>query len=180
MMFSRLRLIPVLSSCRTYGTTPTVISPLETILRTALKSSMKSKTSFRTTVLKSLLADLQTSSHLAGPSPAPEKTLQRAIIARREGAKVFRSATPPREDLATAYLDEASILEEFVVDVSGGEGGMGREELDIMVRTVMQERGIKEGEVKALGSVIQEVMKRAQGRGIGGKEVAEAVQRVKL
>lgn len=154
---------------RSYSTAP---NSLELTLRTALKASMKARTPFRTTVIKSILADLQTATHLVGAAPAESKTLARAIAARLDASAIFRSASPPREDLAAGNEQEVEILREFAVPEPAG---MPVEELDAIVQATLKEMGLSEPG-KQMGAIMKAVLLKV-GDQADGKTISEAVRR---
>ncbi|GAA5925943.1 uncharacterized protein JCM15063_005167 [Sporobolomyces koalae] len=168
-MFGRLLFARAYSTAQT----PTA-HPLTAQLRAALKASMLARTPARTGVIKSILADLQTASHLGGSPPSPYKTLAASISKRLDAAQTFRSSTPPRSDLADQYESEVEILREFAPKKPAP---MSKEQLDEVVREVMQLCELTKVEGKDTGRVIKLVRERV-GERAEGKDISEAVKRI--
>ncbi|GAA5961128.1 hypothetical protein JCM3765_001236 [Sporobolomyces pararoseus] len=162
---------------RAYSTAPSsspTAHPLTSQLRAALKSSMLARTPKRTGVIKSILADLQTASHLGGSPPSPYKTLAVSISKRLDAAQTFRSSTPPRTDLAEQYEEEVEILKEFAPKKPEP---MSKEQLEEVVREVMKMCELTKVEGKDTGRVIKLVMERV-GERAEGKDISAAVKRI--
>ena len=194
-MFSLLRRTSLVPLLRAYSTPAASAAPpaLDSLLRTSLKTFMKARDSFRTTVIKvcsfspqasarssrpqSLLSDLAYAAHNPSP-PSPSKSLAKAIAARQDAAATFLSSSPPRADLAEQYEREVVILREFVSE-DAAKGGMGKEELERVVRGVLEEMKAVlvegKGAGKEVGQVIKKVVEKVAGAA-GGKEIAEAVR----
>ncbi|GAA5967869.1 hypothetical protein JCM11641_005791 [Rhodosporidiobolus odoratus] len=168
-----LRAAPSLA--RRHASTDTV-HPLVASLRTALKASMLARTPAKTQVIKSILADIQTASHSAGSSPSPLKTLNSAITKRLDAAQTFRSATPPRTDLAEQYEQEAEQLKEFMPKKAAA---LTKEQLEKVVEEVLRENDIKRAVGKDLGRIISLVRERV-GERAEGKDVSDAVRSFEL
>jgi len=159
---------------RAYATD--ALHPVTASLRAALKQSMLARTTVRTGVIKvrlspphrraqvarasaltlppraqSVLADLQNASHSAGSAPSPIKTLQLAISRRTDAAQTFRSANPPRTDLADQYDDEAAMLAEFMPKKPAA---MSKDQLDKLVKETLESNGIKKATGKDVGRII--------------------------
>jgi len=190
-----LKRIPTLILAqRCYSTSPsTTAHPLQTQLRSALKSSMLARTQSRTGVIKyntlslskhcsaransfnrSLLADLQTASHTGGSPPSPYKTLALSISRRLDAAQTFRSSSPPRTDLADQYEGEVEILKEFAPKKPEA---MSKQQLESVVREVIDMCELKRVEGKDTGRVIKLVRERVGDRA-EGKDISEAVKQL--
>ncbi|SCZ88706.1 BZ3500_MvSof-1268-A1-R1_Chr2-1g04583 [Microbotryum saponariae] len=178
------RLSPVLLTLRSQSTSSAAATPgaaptLDVTLRQALKGYMKSRQSFESGVIRSILADLQTTSHLASP-PNPQKVLLKSIKTRLEAASQFTTSTPPRQDLADQYTREAELLQKFVQNTDEGLSGMGEEDLEGVIKGALEEikveKGGEEVGVKDLGRVIKVVLAKTKGN-MGGKGVSEAVKK---
>ncbi|SCV71896.1 BQ2448_4590 [Microbotryum intermedium] len=167
------------SSSSPAASTLTAAPTLDATLRQALKGYMKSRATFESGVIKSILADLQTTSHLASP-PNPHKVLLRSIKTRLEAATQFTSSTPPRQDLADQYTREAQLLQQFVQASESEVSGMDGMELEGIIKASLEEVKVeKAGEdvgVKDLGRVIKLVLAKTKGK-VGGKGVSEAVKK---
>jgi uncharacterized protein YqeY len=74
--------------------------------------------------------------------------------------------------LSQTYLEEAAILTEFVIEEAAVEGALSADELDAVVRQMINEAG---GAVN-LGKMIKSVVGRV-GEKASGKAVAEAVKK---
>ncbi|TNY18555.1 Yqey-like protein-domain-containing protein [Rhodotorula diobovata] len=162
------------SLARSYATD--AVHPVVASLRAALKKSMLARTPERTGVIKSVLADLQNASHSAGSAPSPLKTLQSAITKRIDAAKTFRTSTPPRIDMATAYEREAEMLREFMPQKPAQ---LSTEQLDKVVKEVLKANDLKKAEGKNVGRIISLVREQTGDRA-EAKDVAEAVRRIQL
>ncbi|GAA6023970.1 hypothetical protein JCM11491_003220 [Sporobolomyces phaffii] len=160
---------------RAYSTaTTTTAHPLTSQLRAALKASMLARTPQRTGVIKSILADLQTASHLGGSPPSPYKTLAASISKRLDAAETFRRSNPPRTDLADQYEAECEILKEFAPK---RPAPLSRDQLDECVREVLALCGLTEVVGKDTGRVIKLVRERV-GERAEGKDISDAVKRL--
>lgn len=85
-------------------------------VKDAIKEAMKAKDTLKTTVLRSILSEHQYSQKQKGNNPASKiaKLMTKAIARRKDAAKQFRAAKPPREDLADQEEKEAAVLETFL------------------------------------------------------------------
>lgn len=85
-------------------------------VKSSIKDAMKAKDTLTTTVLRSILSDHQYSQKQKGNNPASKisKLMTKAISRRKDAAKQFRAAKPPREDLAEQEEKEAAVLEAFL------------------------------------------------------------------
>ncbi|POY75160.1 hypothetical protein BMF94_1792 [Rhodotorula taiwanensis] len=165
------------TALRTYATQPQPTAhPLVASLRAALKQSMLARTPDRTSVIKSILADIQTAAHSAGSSPSPLKTLASAISKRLDAAQTFRSSTPPRTDLADQYEQEAEVLREFVPQKGQP---LSREELEKVVRQTLEDNQLKKAVGKDIGRIISLTMERTGDRA-DAKDVAAVVKSLEL
>jgi len=123
---------------------------------------------------RSILADLQTASHLGGSPPSPYKTLAVSISKRLDAAQTFRSSTPPRTDLADQYEEEVEILKEFAPKKPEP---MSKDQLEEVVKEVMKMCELTKVEGKDTGRVIKLVMERV-GERAEGKDISSAVKRI--
>ncbi|GAA5910123.1 uncharacterized protein JCM6883_000561 [Sporobolomyces salmoneus] len=158
---------------RAYSTSPTA-HPLTAQLRAALKASMLGRTPKRTGVIKSILADLQTASHMGSSPPSPYKTLAVSISKRLDAVETFRSSSPPRLDLADQYTEEIEILKEFAPK---RPEPMTKEQLEEVVREVMKMCELEKVVGRDTGRVIKLTMERV-GERAEGKDISAAVKRV--
>ncbi|KAM0791303.1 hypothetical protein ACM66B_005775 [Microbotryomycetes sp. NB124-2] len=170
-----LRLISfrtALAGVRWQSTAPTSQQTIEQALRDALKTNMRARNTFAVQTIKSVLSDLQNQLKLPNP-PSELKVLTRGITQRREAAKVFMSASPPRQDLAEQNDKEAEFLDQFL---PAKAAGMADAELDQVVEQVIGELGLTEVSSKTMGQVIKAVMGKTAGKA-DGSSVASAVKR---
>ncbi|GAA6001568.1 uncharacterized protein JCM10292_006317 [Rhodotorula paludigena] len=160
-----------------YATTATTVHPLVATLRGALKQSMLARTTERTSVIKSILADIQTAQHAAGNAPTPLKSLATAISRRVDAAQTFRSSTPPRADLAEQYEREAAILREFVPQKSAD--ALSKEQIEKLVKEVLVANELKKAVGKDTGRIIALVREQTGDRA-EAKDIAAAVKSIEL
>ncbi|GAA5874106.1 hypothetical protein JCM16303_005743, partial [Sporobolomyces ruberrimus] len=121
----------------------------------------------------SILADLQTASHLGGSPPSPYKTLALSISKRLDAVQTFRQSSPPRTDLAQEYESEVEILKEFAPK---RPEPLSRAQLDECVKEVMKMCELEKAEGKDTGRVIKLVRERV-GERAEGKDISDAVKR---
>ncbi|KAK4054524.1 hypothetical protein OIV83_001018 [Microbotryomycetes sp. JL201] len=145
---------------------------IEQALRDALKVNMRARNTFAVQTIKSVLSDLQNQLKLPNP-PSELKVLTRSITQRKDAAKVFMTASPPRQDLAEQNDKEAQFLEGFVPPKPEG---LAEAELDQLVMLAVGETGVQEVNNKTMGQIIKAVMAKAAGR-TDGASVAAAVRR---
>lgn len=123
---------------------------------------------------QSILADIQTSQHLAGSAPSPLKTLTLAISRRKEAASQFRQSD--RTDLAEQYEQEIEVLNEFMPQRAEQ---LSPEKLKAVVEETLRANEITKAVGKDVGRIISLVRERV-GDQADGKDIAEAVRKTEL
>ncbi|PWY98740.1 hypothetical protein BCV70DRAFT_201530 [Testicularia cyperi] len=84
-------------------------------VKAGIKEAMKAKDTLTSTVLRSIVSEHQYSGKQKGNQVSKvSKLITKAIARRKDTAKQFRAAKPPREDLAEQEEKEAAILEKFL------------------------------------------------------------------
>jgi uncharacterized protein YqeY len=140
------------------------MAALKDTLRSDLTTSMKARDAFRTSVLRMVLAAIQTE-EVAGTSArelSGEEELAivgREVRKRKESAELYTQGNRP--ELAAKELEEVELLSEYL------PAGLSEAELDAMVAEEVAAAG--EGvSMKQMGQVIKAVNARAKGRAEGG------------
>jgi len=140
------------------------MAALKDTLRSDLTTSMKARDTFRTSVLRMVLAAIQTE-EVAGTSArelSGEEELAivgREVRKRKESAELYTQGHRP--ELAAKELDEVELLSTYL------PAGLSEAELDAIVAEEVAAAG--EGvSMKQMGQVIKAVNARAKGRAEGG------------
>ncbi|MGV8849488.1 MAG: GatB/YqeY domain-containing protein [Propionibacteriaceae bacterium] len=140
------------------------MAALKDTLRSDLTTSMKARDTFRTSVLRMVLAAIQTE-EVAGTSArelSGEEELAivgREVRKRKESAELYTQGNRP--ELAAKELDEVELLSTYL------PAGLSEAELDAIVAEEVAAAG--EGvSMKQMGQVIKAVNARAKGRAEGG------------
>ena len=145
------------------------MSALKDQIRADLKKAMKAKEKERTGTIRMLLAAIQTaetegSKHEVDDAEI-QKIIAREIKKRRESAEIYQ--TNGREDLATAELGEASILEAYQPKQ------LDDEELASLIDDIVAETGATS--MAQMGQVMKAATAKAAGRA-DGKRLSAAVK----
>ncbi|GAA93534.1 uncharacterized protein L969DRAFT_104585 [Mixia osmundae IAM 14324] len=162
-------------SVRTFASTSRInASDLPSRLREAMKESMRARNAERTSVLKSALAAIQNSQHLASP-PAPIKTLFKAIQQREAAILEFRSnGSKDAQALAEQYQREVEVLGEFIGKSSEQSASIAPEELVSVLTDLLKELGL-EKTAKSSGQLIKTALTRLSERATP-KQIADAAR----
>ena len=126
-----------------------------------MKTSMKAGDSERTGTLRLLRGALKNEEIKTGQTldeAGALKVLQREAKQRRDSIEAYRKAD--RNDLAQKEEAELTVIAEYL------PAAMSEEELDKVVDAVIAETGATD--MKQMGAVIGEVMKRVGARAEGG------------
>jgi uncharacterized protein YqeY len=145
------------------------MAALKDTLRSDLTTSMKARDAFRTSVLRMVLAAIQTE-EVAGTSArelSGEEELAivgREVRKRKESAELYTTGNRP--ELAAKELDEVELLSTYL------PAGLSEAELDALVAEEVAAAG--EGvSMKQMGQVIKAVNARAKGRAEGAVVAAK-------
>ncbi len=147
---------------------------LQQKVREDMTQAMKAKEEVRLRVLRSLLTLFM--QELTATKRTPQDTLsdeevltliKRSVKQRTEAALQFRNGG--REDLAQNEDEEAKVLTTYLPEQ------MSKEEIETVVRSVMEKMGVtdKSGMGKLMGAVMAEIKNRADGKDV--KEVLESI-----
>ena len=145
------------------------MSALKDQIRADLKEAMKAKEKERTGTIRMLLAAIQTaetegSKHEVDDAEI-QKIIAREIKKRRESAEIYQSNG--RDDLASAELKEAEILEAYQPKQ------LDDEELAKLIDEAIAETGAES--MAQMGQVMKAATAKAEGRA-DGKRLSEAVK----
>jgi uncharacterized protein len=142
-------------------------------LRTDLTTSIKARDAVRSSTLRMVLTSI-TNAEVAGKE-SKELTdedvlgvLTSESKKRREAAEAFADAG--REEQAAKELEEAAVIADYLPEQ------LSPEEIDTLVVQTIDELGVREDGMRAMGRVMGALTPRTKGRADGGL-VAAAVRR---
>jgi uncharacterized protein len=149
------------------------MSELKDRLRTDLTASIKARDEVRSSTLRMVLTSI-TNAEVAGKE-SRELTdedvlgvLTSESKKRREAAEAFADAG--REEQAAKEKAEAAVIADYLPEQ------LSTEEIDALVKETVDELGVREDGMKAMGRVMGVLTPKTKGRADGGA-VAAAVRR---